>query len=401
MTMNTVIGIPARNEAATVANVVTAADAGLRRFCPGQNLIVLADNGSTDGTPEVFSSAQAVTPREVIHTGSAAETGKGTNVLALVDLAISLDADRLILLDADVRSVAPGWIGKFAAATPADRPILATPIYQRDRYEAEVTVHIARPLVAALCGVVVQQPIGGDFALTRPALREVARWPRPDSAYLYGIDIWLTTGALHAGHSVAEVDLGIKLHRPGFPKVLRLPLEVIDSLFHAALRLGPDGPSSTDLVLPNQLPAVTNRSEPQDQSLIARVSATVAGYLSEHRPELHRLFPTTRDLPSAPWGYRIAGSVWPCLLADALDVLASGRFQVARDHLVSLYISRTLSFWDEVANLSPTAIGALQYEEVGDTAREVGKRGIRFTDLAPPSFNRGYWTDVQLRGEGM
>jgi hypothetical protein len=396
--MDTVIGIPARNEAATVAQVVAAADAGLQRFCAGENLIVLADNGSTDGTPEAFRSARAVTPQEIIHTGSAAETGKGTNVLALVDVAIGLNADRLILLDADVRSVTPEWIGRFAAATPADQPILATPIYMRDRYEAEVTAHIARPLVAALWGTVVQQPIGGDFALTRPALRQVARWPRPDSVYLYGIDIWLTTGALQAGYPVAEVDLGMKLHRPGFPKVLRLPLEVVDSLFHAALRLGPDGPNSTDLMLPAQLPTVMDRSVPQDQSLIARVSATVAGYLTDHRPGLLRLFPTTRHLPPAPWGYRVDGSEWPSLLAEALDVLASGQFQVARDHLVALYIARTLSFWDEVASLSPTEVATSLYDQVSETAREVGKRGIRFTGPGPRTFSRGYWTDVRLRG---
>src|SRR5205823_10968409 len=101
-------------------------------------------------------------------------TGNGSNVFALVEAALNSHVDRLILLDADVRSTEPVWI-RHLAATNSDEPTLAVPIYERDRYEAEVTNHVARPLVAALFGSAVQQPIAGDFALNHALLREVAQ----------------------------------------------------------------------------------------------------------------------------------------------------------------------------------------------------------------------------------
>ncbi len=55
LTHSTVVGIPTRDEAATVAAVARTADAGLRLAFPaGHNAVVLADNGSTDGTVDRF-----------------------------------------------------------------------------------------------------------------------------------------------------------------------------------------------------------------------------------------------------------------------------------------------------------------------------------------------------------
>ena len=391
------VGIPARNEARTVAAVAAAADAGLTQFCAGgRNLIVLADNGSTDGTTATFLAAKTRTPQQVIQTG-AAGTGKGTNVFALVEAALDRNVDRLILFDADVQSTEPAWVGRFADATDdAGTPTLATPIYRRDRYEAEVTNHVARPLVAALFGRPLQQPIGGDFALNRALMLQLPEWrPRPASASVYGIDIWLTASALREGCAVAEVTLGRKVHRPGFPKVFYLPLQVLDSLFHVALPMGrPRPPLVSPLV---ERPAVTHRAVPQDPVLLARVGATVADYLTAHRTEVARMFPTARDLPAAPWGLRIGGQDWPHLLADAVEILATGRFQVARDHMIALYINRALTFWEDVAHLASADVDSLLDDQTSDTVEAVAKRSINFGPVRGPiNFDRGYWDGIEL-----
>lgn len=229
------MGIPARNEAATVAAVAVAADAGLRRAFPAaDNMIVLADNGSTDATPERFLAAATATPQVVVRSGGLG-TGKGTNVLALIRMALEHEAERLILLDADVRSTQPAWISRLAGELDTGEPTLAVPTYRRNRYEANTTNHLAGPLVAGLFGTPLQQRIGGEFALNRALLRRVRHWRIPASASLYGIDIWLTANTLREGHRVVEVPLGVKLHNSPFPKILQLPLQVLDSLFHVAL----------------------------------------------------------------------------------------------------------------------------------------------------------------------
>ena len=44
---------------------------------------------------------------------------------------------------------------------------MAVPVYRRNRYEGNTTNHLASPLLAAVLGVHVQQPIAGDFAFNR------------------------------------------------------------------------------------------------------------------------------------------------------------------------------------------------------------------------------------------
>jgi hypothetical protein len=392
--VNTLVGIPARNEAATIASVALAADAGLRTAFPaGHNMIVLADNGSTDGTPERFLAAETTSRQLVIQSGGDG-TGKGTNVLALVQAALEHDAERLILLDADVRSAQPAWIGRLSAALATDVPTLAVPTYRRNRYEANTTNHLASPLVAAVFGTSLQQPIGGEFALNRALLQRVPCWTHPDSANLYGIDIWLTTNTLRERHRIVEVPLGVKLHNSPFPKILHLPLQVLDSLFHVALSLDRPRPATVDGRVTRRA-AVDITAVPQEPALVARVSATSAEYVATHAAEIRQYFPTVDGLPTAPWGHRIGAQDWPHLLADAVETLARGRFQPARDHLIGLYINRVFSFWDEIEDLTGHEIDALLDRQVSDTVKVVTDRSITFGSPAVPvDFDRGRWAGV-------
>jgi glucosylglycerate synthase len=392
--VTTLVGIPARNEAATIAAVALAADAGLRDACPAsENMIVLADNGSTDGTAASFLAAGTVTRQSVVSSGGVG-TGKGTNVLALMKLALECGAERLILLDADVRSGEPAWIGRLSAAVDSGTPTLAVPTYRRNRYEANTTNHLASPLVAALFGTPLQQPIGGEFAVNRALLERARHWPAPASASFYGIDIWLTANSLREGHQVVEVPLGIKLHNSPFPKILHLPLQVLDSLFHVALRLDRPVAAGMDRRI-SRRSAVDTDSLRQDPALVDQVAAAVAGYLATHESEVRQMFPAAAGLPTARWGLRIATQDWPHLLADAVETLAQGPFKPVRDHLIALYINRVLSFWDEIEDLGGAEIDALLDRQASDTVKAVADRSIVFDRARrPTNFDRGYWTGI-------
>ncbi|MBW4721271.1 glycosyltransferase family 2 protein [Saccharothrix obliqua] len=384
----TVVGIPARDEARTVAAVATAADAGLHQAFPhGLNAVVLAENGSTDGTAERFAETP-LRSRKVVVRSPGEGTGKGTNVFAVVDRALALGAERVVLLDADLRSAEPGWVGLLADAVAGAEPVLAVPSYRRDRYEANTTNHLVSPLLAAVYGVHVQQPIGGEFAFNRAFLDRARAWSRPDSAHLYGIDVWLTANALREGLRVVEVPLGRKLHNSPFPKILRLPQQVLDSLFHVVLR--------TDGVRPQTggaraRTAVDEVAVPQDPAVVARVVAAVGRYLSAHGDDVRLLFPSARAA-TAPWGLRLTADDWPNVLADALTALAAGRFEAARDHLVALYVNRVLTFWEEVDGLPGGEVDALLDRQAARTATAVRARGLVFGDVTPPDrFDVRHW----------
>ncbi|QFZ19304.1 hypothetical protein [Saccharothrix syringae] len=386
----TVVGIPARDEARTVGAVAQAADTGLHLAFPeGANVVVLAENGSTDGTVQRFTEVP-LRSRKVVASSPGEGTGKGTNVFAIVERALELDADRLLLLDADVRSTEPGWIPALADAVDSAEPVLAVPAYRRDRFEANTTNHLVSPLLAAVFGVHVQQPIGGEFAFNRAFLERASTWPRPDSAYLYGIDVWLTANALRERVRVVEVPLGRKLHNSPFPKILRLPQQVLDSLFHVVLRT--DAVRAPGFATPKARAAVDGAAVRQDPAVVSRVSASVARYLDAHHRDVRALFPSASAVGPAPWGLRVGADEWPHILADALAAVARGRFEPARDHLVALYVNRVLTFWEEIDGLRDAEIDGLLDRQAAETVRAVQARGIVLGGGPGPSgFDVRHW----------
>lgn len=399
---STVVGIPTRNEAATIAAVARAADDGLALACPdGHGVIVLADNGSTDGTVERFLETP-LRARTAVVRSEGGGTGKGTNVFALVDKSLELDARRLVLLDGDVRSARPDWVGRLADAAQAAHaagvpddpgPCMALPVYRRNRYEATSTNHLVRPLFAAAFGAYVQQPIGGEFAFNRAFLEQVGQWPRPGSAELYGIDVWLTANALRSGLRLVEVPLGRKVHNSPFPKILHLPQQVLDALFHVIAQVGRVSPRPP---AERQDPAVDEAATRQDPELVAGIARTVGAYLARYRSDIDALFPTACALKSTPWGVHVGIDEWPHLLADGLQALAAGELQRSRDHLIALCVNRVMTFWTEIEGLDTKAVDALLDRQAQDTARAVCERAVVFTAApGPGKFDAGRWLEFQ------
>lgn len=390
----TVVGLPTRNEAKTIGAVAQVADEGLSAVCrAGEGVIVLADNGSTDGTVERFLATPLRSRGDVVLSPGAG-TGKGTNVLALAVRALELGAQRLILLDGDLRSARPDWIARLARATEGPQPRMALPVYRRNRYEATSTNQLVRPLLAAVYGAYLQQPIGGEFAFNRAFLEGAAEWPQPGSASLYGIDVWLTANALRHGLTPIEVPLGRKVHNSPFPKILHLPQQVLDALFHVIAQTGAVNPAQpTD----HQMPAIDELAVRQDAELVARINRSVRRYLEAHRADIDLLFPSARDLRQAPWGLSVTADQWPQILADAVQALAAGELERSRDHLIALCVNRVMTYWTEIEGLDTAGVDALLHRQAGATASAVAARSIVFAapPPAPGPFHPGRWRRFQ------
>ncbi|MCX2954588.1 glycosyltransferase family 2 protein [Lentzea sp. NEAU-D7] len=385
-----VVGIPARNEERTIATVLSNADIGLQGFCDLRTAcIVLADNGSTDSTIAQFAQVATNSPKKTI-LSPAEGTGKGTNVFAIFREAERMDADTVVLLDADVRSARPEWVKLLADAVDCDEPSLAVPVYTRNRYEANTTNHLVGPLLAGVFGVRVQQPIGGEFAVNRAFLQRLSSWRRPASAQLYGIDVWMTANALRDGLRLVEVPLGRKLHNSPFPKILSLPQQVLDSLFNVLTGMG--SPGNLEVTLASSLAAVAISSRMQDETVVRAVIATTASYVESHWSDMVALLPSAAHARPFAEGLHVPAELWPCVLADALSAVAAGEVRRARDHLIALYVNRVFTFWREIAGLGAAAVDELLEVQADRMVAEVRARELRFQDAFDGGeFTKGLW----------
>lgn len=225
-----VVGIPSYNNARTIGHVVRAVQAGLAKYFPDRNAVLVnSDGGSTDGTMDVVNRSTIGDLQSILLVHRVERMrkialpyhgipGKGSAFRTIFEIASALEAKACAVVDADLRSITPEWIELLAKPVLEGGFDYVAPLYHRHKYDGTITNSIVYPLTRALYGKRVRQPIGGDFgfsgALAKFFLSKDV-W-QTDIAR-YGIDIWMTTEALANGFKVAQAFLGAKIHDPKDP----------------------------------------------------------------------------------------------------------------------------------------------------------------------------------------
>ncbi len=237
-----IIGIPSRNEADSIGFAVEQASEGLAKYFANlRAVIVNCDNQSDDGTKEAFFAARSKVPRIYLSTPDGVR-GKGNNLKNLFRLAGELKTKAVVCLDADTKSLSPKWIKNLAEPLLADYSFVA-PLYLTHKYDGKVTNSIAYPLSRCLYGRRIRQPIGGEFGFSGDLARyflDHESWT--DSVAHFGIDIWMTTLAIHYGKPITQAFLGSpKIHRPtcdekALGEIFR---QVVGTIFHLQNMLSP------------------------------------------------------------------------------------------------------------------------------------------------------------------
>lgn len=229
-----IVGIPSYNEADNIAYPTDVAGRGLLEFFPDKKAVIInVDNNSPDGTREAFMNTPTKVPKIYISTAPGIK-GKGNNFKNLFRAAVELNAKGIVVVDADLKSITPQWI-RYLGEPLMGRFDYVTPIYVRHKYDGTITNHIAYPLLRALFGLRVRQPIGGDFGfsgkLARAFLSEKL-WNVKISNF--GIDIWMTTIAIARHFNICQAFLGTpKVHNPKDPAadLTSMFVQVVSTIF--------------------------------------------------------------------------------------------------------------------------------------------------------------------------
>jgi len=229
-----VVGIPSFQNAATVGYVVRTVAEGADRFPGLRTLVVNADGGSTDGTPEAAAASPVPASVQVLCTPYEGVRGKGSAVRAILEAAQLVGARCCLTVDADLRSIEPWWVQRLAGPVLEDRADYVAPLYLRHKYDGTITNNLAYPMTRALYGARVRQPIGGDFGLSRALVTRLLSKPVWESDVArFGIDVWMTTTALCEGFRVVQANLGPKVHDARDPAATLGPMfqQVVGTLF--------------------------------------------------------------------------------------------------------------------------------------------------------------------------
>jgi glucosyl-3-phosphoglycerate synthase len=213
------VGLPARDEAATVGLIVEQICTVLVDGCGLVDEVLVMDDHSTDDTARIAGEAGArvVGVDDVLPELGPGE-GKGE---ALYKSVAAARGDLIAWCDADIRDFAPhfvvGLVGPLLTRSDIsfvkgfyDRPVEGQGL-DGPHGGGRVTELMARPVIAALFPHLasIVQPLSGEYAARRSLLERLT------FVQGYGVDLGLLVdiAEVEGTEAIAQVDLGLRRHR--------------------------------------------------------------------------------------------------------------------------------------------------------------------------------------------
>lgn len=191
--------VAAHNE----ADLIAATIASLERAMPGIRVWV-ADDASSDGTPEVALAAGArLVSRRRAH-------GKGANVTAAADALLSDEGEQpavVLLCDGDLGESAATLAKLVDAVNGGECDLAVAGFRVRVGGGFGIVLRFSRWAIERRCGYRAGAPISGQRAMRLETLRAVLPF-----AAGYGMETGMTIDAVRAGYRVEEIELDLS-HR--------------------------------------------------------------------------------------------------------------------------------------------------------------------------------------------
>ncbi len=374
------VGLPTHDLGDNVAEAVQAVRGCFRTHFPRLRTALLnIDRGSTDGTQEAVQHHWAAgAPTAVGSSGlrtthcmttSAAAWTEGNRptrcVLAAADL---LQAATVVVLDSDVEGLTPSWVAALAAPVRDGQADLVAPVYRRHAAEGSLVTQLLRPLMRALYGRHLREPLLAEFGCSGRLAAKCTLVGWEASAAQRATNIWITGEALSGGFTIRQADLGMRRLRPGRQKTTLSDVfrQVVGSAFatveaHAGHWRGVHDTAEVPLV--GASPEFTDPGPPPSYDgaqLVESFASDVAAI-----DEILRRILSPATLAAVSAGSRatppqFTADVWAATVAEFLVAHRHGVMH--RDHitqaLLPLYTARTGVFLLEHGDDTAEAIEA-------------------------------------------
>ncbi len=219
------VGLPTHNNAKTIGSIVQTIQSGILRWFPRERAVIInADGGSRDGTPELVtgisiddvrraSNVNALRTLHSISTKYASSPASPTALRTILAATELLQAKACVVISPDSCNIEGEWISKLLRPIRDDGFDLVTPTYRRHKFEGLLITNLLYPMTRALYGLRIREPyaqefgfsgrLGGQFLLQN-------NWDAATEAD--GIELRFTLAAVTGQSRICQSFLGQKEH---------------------------------------------------------------------------------------------------------------------------------------------------------------------------------------------
>jgi len=247
------VGLPTHNNAKTVGAIVNAIENGILRGFPRERAVIInADGGSRDGTPELVTGISIDDVRRVsnpyalrtlhsISTKSGNNSASGSALRTILAAAELLRAKACVVMSPKSVNIEPEWVSKFLRPIYNDGFDLVTPTYRRHRFEGLLITNLLYPMTRALYGLRIREPYSPEFGFSgRFGCQFLGQNAWNDGSDGASVELRLTLAAITGKCRICQSFLGEKEH------IERSPADLVPALRQTAgtlfSALGPDFP---------------------------------------------------------------------------------------------------------------------------------------------------------------
>jgi hypothetical protein len=217
------VGVPTFNDAKTVGQVVQAIRAGLLKYFPRQRAVIInADGGSSDGTPDLVRAASisdlqhasnlyALRTLHCISTQYSGGPATGIALHTILAAAELLRASICAVVSPDSTTMEPQWMDSLLRPVGRDGFDLVTPIYRRHKFDGLLIRNLVYPMNRAIYCRRVREPYPPEFAFSgQLASHFLGQDFWSQDVGRSGAEIYLTISAIAENFRVAQSFLGPK-----------------------------------------------------------------------------------------------------------------------------------------------------------------------------------------------
>src|ERR1700694_5041327 len=219
------VGLPTHNNAKTIGSIVQTIQSGILRGFPRERAVIInADGGSRDGTPELVtggsiddvrpaSNLYALRTLHAVSTKYASSPASEVAFRTILAAAELLRAKACVVMSPESANIEPEWLSKLLRPIYRDGFDLVTPTYRRHRFEGLLITNLLYPMTRALYGLRIREAYSPEFGFSgRLGSQFLGQNIWNDGTDGAGVELRLALSAITGKYRICQSFLGEKLH---------------------------------------------------------------------------------------------------------------------------------------------------------------------------------------------